>query len=109
MNTFHIYYPSGKQIELRGTFGPIVDIRDFAMAVDPGASAPLVVIDPRCVVTDVDGNLLYNGRDFMDNPRFAPELRAWLVDHPTWPPATLPAWHGRDRLGFQVSVPDTRS
>lgn len=67
----------------------------------------MVLIDPRCLVRDVDdGTLLYNPREHVNE--MGPTFRTWMDAHPEWPPTGDPdklmAYHWPQRRDHRTGA-----
>lgn len=80
--TFHIAYPSGKRLRVRGRALLVIDL-GFGFGIAPAVEGnELFIADPRAVIR-VDGQVVYSPRDYpLDF--FDPEFIGWLVAHSTW-------------------------
>ena len=43
----------------------------------------MLIVDPRCDITDSDGVRVYNPRDYIKD--MPPDMRKWMHKHPEWP------------------------
>lgn len=106
--TLRGYYPSKSGIEVvarRLIVGEVVDRRMMVLVertVKQRGQYEMLALDPRAVVSDGGGRILYSGRDWMAHPAFDVVLREWLVQYPSWPPRVLPPWPPDNLLGSFV-------
>lgn len=84
LGVFRAIYPSGREIEgLRGEFG-IVTVPGCGLnpCVDTGDEKAAVLLDPRALVKNAEGETIYNPRDHVES--LAPWVQDFLRDNPTW-------------------------
>ncbi len=89
VHTYHVWYPSGRRMALRGVSGMLVTegswsptVRLVAHAEDAGVR---MVLDPRAVITR-DGLVIYEPRRYPGRNAW---VDAWLRAHPEWPAVAL--------------------
>ena len=63
------------QVFVDAKLGPMPTIIDLAGRAN--------MLDPRAVIRDGDGRVVYTPRDYPLDTHTKP-MRAWLMDHPTW-------------------------
>ncbi len=89
-----VYYPSGRCL-----YGDVQELRitvigDQLVVAVVLPSGPIVVLDPRSVITNPQGHRLFNGRDYIDHHLYPEGMREDLLTaHANWPPTKLPPWN----------------
>lgn len=81
---FLALYPSGNEMALEGQLirGIIPNTDIFGVGVV--TEKEVVILDPRCVVQDSNGCVVYHPREVMNEPGFQSGMRDWLVENPHW-------------------------
>ena len=82
---FQIAYPSGKPFVIEGVWKGLIKPDGIpSLAIDLGEqeSKPVILLDPRAIVRDGEGKILY--RPSRRSLEGAPGLQAWLADNPGW-------------------------
>ena len=80
-----IAYPSGKPFVIEGVWKGLIKPDGIpSLAIDLGEqeSKPVILLDPRAIVRDGEGKILY--RPSRRSLEGAPGLQAWLADNPGW-------------------------
>lgn len=79
MNTYRIFFPSGRGFTLDGQFHLFGTTEMIPCIIDDRKRA--WSLDPRAVVL-MNGQCVYNPRE---NPAMPAIMRDWMAAHPEWP------------------------
>jgi hypothetical protein len=85
-DSFSVEYPSGRSLVLAGRLEVGVLGGESVIPGVVRTNGDVVLLDPRALITCSihREQIVYNPRD-VPLDEFSPEMRDWLIDHPSWP------------------------
>lgn len=85
MERYYVHYPSGRKLTFEGNFkvGMIPDVDLFAVGYEDDGNQT-VLLDPRGVIKNENGEIVYHPRDYIDS--MMDVMSEWLSENPDWYP-----------------------